>query len=239
MANSDLTARDEREKMHILMNNIELIGTRLPEHIGIIPDGNRRWAEQKGIPKEKGYEKGIDPGLSLFKLCQQTGIKEITYYGFTADNTKRPAEQKRAFTDACIKAVKILSAEDASLLVLGNSDSPAFPRELMPFTKRTTFGKGGIKVNFLVNYGWEWDLNSLKMVDPDQKNIVNFIKSAEVSRIDLIIRWGGRRRLSGFLPVQSIYSDFFVIDDYWPDFKPDHFFHALNWYQKQDVTLGG
>ncbi len=221
------------------MNNIELIGTRLPEHIGIIPDGNRRWAEQKGIPKEKGYEKGIDPGLSLFKLCQQTGIKEITYYGFTADNTKRPAEQKRAFTDACIKAVKILSAEDASLLVLGNSDSPAFPRELMPFTKRTTFGKGGIKVNFLVNYGWEWDLNSLKMVDPDQKNIVNFIKSAEVSRIDLIIRWGGRRRLSGFLPVQSIYSDFFVIDDYWPDFKPDHFFHALNWYQKQDVTLGG
>jgi undecaprenyl diphosphate synthase len=221
------------------MNNIEVIGTRLPEHIGIIPDGNRRWAEQKGIPKEKGYEKGIDPGLSLFKLCQQTGIKEITYYGFTADNTKRPAEQKRAFTDACIKAVKILSAEDASLLVLGNSDSPAFPKELMPFTKRKTFGKGGIKVNFLVNYGWEWDLNSLKMVDPAQKNIVNFIKSAEVSRIDLIIRWGGRRRLSGFLPVQSIYSDFFVIDDYWPDFKPDHFFHALNWYQKQDVTLGG
>jgi undecaprenyl diphosphate synthase len=225
--------------MRILTNNIEVIGTRLPEHIGIIPDGNRRWAEQKGIPKEKGYEKGIDPGLSLFKLCQQTGIKEITYYGFTADNTKRPAEQKRAFMDACIKAVKILSTEDASLLVLGNSDSPAFPKELMPFTKRTTFGKGGIKVNFLVNYGWEWDLNSLKMVDPAQKNIVNFIKSAEVSRIDLIIRWGGRRRLSGFLPVQSIYSDFFVIDDYWPDFKPDHFFHALNWYQKQDVTLGG
>jgi undecaprenyl diphosphate synthase len=225
--------------MRILTNNIEVIGTRLPEHIGIIPDGNRRWAEQKGIPKEKGYEKGIDPGLSLFKLCQQTGIKEITYYGFTADNTKRPAEQKRAFMDACIKAVKILSTEDASLLVLGNSDSPAFPKELMSFTKRTTFGKGGIKVNFLVNYGWEWDLNSLKMVDPAQKNIVNFIKSAEVSRIDLIIRWGGRRRLSGFLPVQSIYSDFFVIDDYWPDFKPDHFFHALNWYQKQDVTLGG
>ena len=225
--------------MRILTNNIEVIGTRLPEHIGIIPDGNRRWAEQKGISKEKGYEKGIDPGLSLFKLCQQTGIKEITYYGFTADNTKRPAEQKRAFTDACIKAVKILSAEDASLLVLGNSDSPAFPKELMPFTKRTTFGKGGIRVNFLVNYGWEWDLNSLKMIDPAQKNIVNFIKSAEVSRIDLIIRWGGRRRLSGFLPVQSIYSDFFVIDDYWPDFKPDHFFQALNWYQKQDVTLGG
>ena len=89
------------------------------------------------------------------------------------------------------------------------------------------------------HHGWEWDLNSLKMADPAQKDVVNHIKSAEVSRIDLIIRWGGRRRLSGFLPVQSIYADFYVLDDYWPDFKPDHFFQALNWYQEQDVTLGG
>ena len=77
------------------------------------------------------------------------------------------------------------------------------------------------------------------MADPAQKNVVNHINSAEDSSIDLIIRWGGRRRLSGFLPVQSIYADFYVLDDYWPDFKPDHFFQALNWYQGQDVTLGG
>jgi len=226
-------------KMQMLDHNAEIVITRLPDHVGIIPDGNRRWSEQNGMPKEKGYEKGIDPGLILFKLCQQTGIEEVTYYGFTTDNTKRPAEQKRAFTDACIKAVEILSAEDASLLVLGNSDSPSFPKELIPFTKRRTFGKGGIKVNFLVNYGWEWDLNSLKMSNSAQKNIINYIKSAEVSRIDLIIRWGGCRRLSGFLPVQSIYADFYVLDDYWPDFKPEHFFQALHWYQEQDVTLGG
>ncbi len=223
----------------MLARKAEAVITRLPEHVGIIPDGNRRWSEQNGMPKEKGYEKGIDPGLTLFKLCQQTGIKEVTYYGFTTDNTKRPAEQKKAFTDACIRAVEILSAEDAALLVLGNSDSPAFPKELIPYTKRRTFGKGGIKVNFLVNYGWEWDLNILKMADPAQKNIVDHIHSAEVSRIDLIIRWGGCRRLSGFLPVQSIYADLYVIDDYWPDFKPEHFYQALSWYQEQDVTLGG
>ena len=57
--------------------------------------------------------------------------------------------------------------------------------------------------------------------------------------MDLIIRWGGRRRLSGFLPVQSIYADFFVIEDYWPDYQPEHLEQALAWYQKQDVTLGG
>jgi undecaprenyl diphosphate synthase len=212
---------------------------RIPKHIGIIPDGNRRWAASKGMTKDKGYLLGLDPGLVLFKLCQIAGVEEITYYGFTVDNTKRPSEQRVAFTLACIDAVKMLSKEDASLLVVGNSDSPMFPEELIPYTKRRTFGNGGMRVNFLVNYGWEWDLNNLKTSDSSKKNIVNYIKSNDVSRIDLIIRWGGRRRLSGFLPVQSIYADFYVIDDYWPDFKPEHFYEALKWYGQQDITLGG
>lgn len=68
---------------------------------------------------------------------------------------------------------------------------------------------------------------------------MDYIKSKDISRVDLIIRWGGRRRLSGFLPVQSIYADFYIIDDLWPDFKPEHFWQALEWYDQQDVTLGG
>ena len=91
--------------------------------------------------------------------------------------------------------------------------------------------KGGIKVNFLINYGWEWDL----------KNYTNSssIMSSDISRIDLIIRWGGRRRLSGFLPIKSVYSDFYIIDDFWPILKETHLFEALEWYNTQDVTLGG
>jgi undecaprenyl diphosphate synthase len=61
---------------------------RVPKHIGIIPDGNRRWAEANKMPKEKGYECGINPGLILFKLCKEAGIKELTYYGFTTDKKK-------------------------------------------------------------------------------------------------------------------------------------------------------
>lgn len=213
---------------------------RIPNHIGIIPDGNRRWAESKGLTKDKGYSLGgIAPGLLLFKLCQQAGIKEITYYGFTTDNTKRPSIQKVAFIKACIDSVKLLSKEDAELLVIGNTESKSFPKELLPYTTRRVFGKGGIKVNFLVNYGWEWDLYSLKSSSNKNKSIMPTIHSNEISRIDLIIRWGGRRRLSGFLPVQSVYSDFYIIDDFWPDFKPEHFYNALNWYNTQDVTLGG
>lgn len=212
---------------------------RIPTHIGIIPDGNRRWATSKGMGKEKGYSTGLDPGLAVFKLCEKMGVKEITYYGFTIDNNKRPLIQRLAFTQACVNAVKMLAKENASLLVVGNSKSPMFPKELIDYTTRRTFGNGGIKVNFLVNYGWKWDLDHLKATDNKKANIFNGINSSDVSRIDLIIRWGGRRRLSGFLPVQSIYSDFYIVDDFWPDFKPEHFYNAIEWYNKQDITLGG
>ncbi len=211
---------------------------KVPNHIGIIPDGNRRWATNKGLTKEKGYTYGLTPGLELFRLCKEFDIKEVTYYGFTMDNTKRPSIQTKAFTKACTDAVKMLIHEDASLLVIGNSDSSLFPRELIPYTKRRTLGKGGVKVNFLVNYGWQWDLKNF-IENKDKSNIYNQLKSNDVSRVDLIIRWGGRRRLSGFLPIQSVYSDFYVIDDYWPDFKPQHFYDALKWYNEQDITLGG
>ena len=212
---------------------------RLPEHIGVIPDGNRRWAVSKDMSKDKGYEYGINPGLQLFKLCQKENIKEVTFYGFTVDNTKRPAEQKFAFTKACVDSVMLLTKEDCEILVVGNTESELFPKELLPFTKRTKFGNGGVKVNFLINYGWEWDLNLLKQADSSKKRIIPYLHSKDISRIDLIIRWGGRRRLSGFLPAQSVYSDFYIVDSLWPDFKPSEFYDALNWYDKQDVTLGG
>ncbi len=212
---------------------------RIPKHIGIIPDGNRRWAVLNGLEKDKGYFYGIDPGLKLFKLCQKLGIEEITYYGFTTDNAKRPSYQKEAFIEACIKSVELIANEDCELLVIGNYESPVFPKDLKKYTTRTTLGKGGIRVNFLVNYGWEWDLNLLKSCDIKSKNIYDNIRSKDISRIDLLIRWGGRSRLSGFLPVQSVYSDMYIIDDLWPNFSENHFFDAINWYNNQDITLGG
>ena len=115
-----------------------------------------------------------------------------------------------------------------------------FPEELLKYTKRTKFGKGNIKVNFLVNYGWQWDLKKLSKSKFIKRNrILNFINSNDISRVDLIIRWGQRRRLSGFLPVQSIYADFYVVDEFWPDFKPEHLYDALEWYENQDITYGG
>lgn len=214
---------------------------RIPKHIGVIPDGNRRWAVSNGLNKEMGYTSGLIPAVKLFNCCRAVGINEITYYGFTIDNTKRPSVQTQAFVKACVKAVELLSTEDASLLVVGNSKSKMFPKELLPYAeKRVNFGNGGIRVNFLVNYGWEWDLMNLNEAKMSSRNsIYSNIRSYDVSRVDLLIRWGGRRRLSGFLPIQSVYTDFYVIDDLWPDFSEDQFYKALEWYDTQDVTLGG
>lgn len=211
---------------------------RIPDHIGVIPDGNRRWAQINGFEKQDGYVHGLAPGLEFLKLSKEYGIKEVTYYGFTTDNCKRPVIQIKSFIKSCVDAVNLIAEEDVSLLVMGNTKSPMFPDELLKYTKRTNLGNGGIKVNFLVNYGWDWDISNLG-TSSNRKNIIDSLHSRDISRIDLIIRWGGRKRLSGFLPVQSVYSDIYTIDAMWPDFDAEQFHEAIRWYGKQDVTLGG
>lgn len=200
---------------------------RLPAHIGFIPDGNRRWAVQRGLEKQDGYGYGIAPGIALLEQCQSLGIEEISIYGFTQDNTRRPAIQKERFSKACVDFAVEAQRRDVALLVVGDYRSTQFPQALQPFTTRQG---NGIKVNLLVNYGWEWDLDGLKS---------GAFHSHDISRMDLIVRWGGGRRLSGFLPVQSVYADIYVVDDYWPDFAPRHLDDALAWFELQDRTLGG
>jgi undecaprenyl diphosphate synthase len=200
---------------------------KIPRHVGFIPDGNRRWAAGHNLPKEAGYAVGIQPGLQLFEKCKEFGIEEASIYCFTQDNTKRPLLQKQAFSEASVAFALEVMRRGAALLVVGDETSTQFPKALREFRQRQGVG---MKVNLLVNYDWEWDLAGLKK---------DGLRSDEVTRVDLIVRWGGGRRLSGFLPVQSVYADFYVRDEYWPDFDPLHFEQALAWYKKQDQTLGG
>ena len=200
---------------------------RLPNHIGIIPDGNRRWANGRGLKKEEGYAYGLKAGLELLRAAKRRGIRELTYYGFTVDNCKRPKEQVAAFSKACVKAAEMILSEGVLLRVVGNRESPCFPSGLLPYTElKADSGDERMRVNLLVNYGWEWDMK-------------HGFPSRNLSRIDLVIRWGGMCRLSGFLPVQTVYSDICVLEELWPDYENSQFERALEWYRRQDVTLGG
>ena len=200
---------------------------RLPNHVGIIPDGNRRWANGRGLKKEEGYAFGLNAGIDLLRAARKRGIRELTYYGFTVDNCKRPKEQVSAFSRACVKAAEMILAEGACLTAVGNTKSPCFPSELLPYTRRRMPSRQDeMRVNLLVNYGWEWDVK-------------NGFASRDLPRIDLVVRWGGMSRMSGFLPIQTVYSDICVLEELWPDFEESQFDRALEWYRRQDVTLGG
>ncbi len=216
------TDTDPKKGMVIIM-------IRIPKHIGIIPDGNRRWAKENGLKKEEGYTYGLEPGVRLLRAAKRLGVKELTYYGFTVDNCKRPKEQVAAFSKACSDAVKCIGEEDVSLFVVGNTKSSCFPSDLLPYTDHRAADADdshAMRVNFLVNYGWEWDIK-------------NGWVSRDIPRIDMVIRWGGMCRLSGFLPIQTVYSDLYIEPSLWPDFNEEHLEKALEWYQHQDVTLGG
>ena len=120
--------------------------------------------------------------MTLYEKCRQIGIKEISIYGFTKDNTKRPVIQKSAFSAACVAFAREITRWGAALLVVGNTLSRQYPEDLKQFRRRPG---NGMKVNLLVNYDWQWDLDGLKN---------GGLRSAEVSRMDLIVRWGGGQR---------------------------------------------
>jgi undecaprenyl diphosphate synthase len=211
---------------------------RLPRHIGIIPDGNRRWADEHDLPRRAGYAAGLAPGMQLLNRCRELGIEEASVYGFTKENVRRPSDQVTSFRAACVQFVQWAEREQVAIQVIGDVRSSAFPAELARYTVERT--PGDFRVNLLVNYGWKWDLASaIERAASSGRDPTECLASSAASRIDLIVRWGARRRLSGFLPMQSAYADMFVIDTLWPDMTLEEFDRALDWFERQDVTLGG
>jgi undecaprenyl diphosphate synthase len=214
---------------------------RIPIHLGITPDGNRRWAVARGLPKSAGYDNGIESGKRLFDVVWDLGMREIWTSIFTKENTHRPRDQVEAFTAAFVKFIDWVEGQDASVLLVGDTGSPVFPEGLEHLTVPEEGRARRRRLNLLVSYSWKWDVAEAVRAhaagmsgDP-----LDLIGSRHVSRIDLIIRWGGRSRLSGFLPLQSAYADLYVLDALWPDFEMEHFYDALRWYGGQDVTMGG
>jgi undecaprenyl diphosphate synthase len=167
------------------------MATRLPRHIGVIPDGNRRWAESRGLSRAEGYAAGIEPGLQVLRCAQALGIEEITAYGFTKENVRRPRAQVRAFQEACSELGLRAVREGAALLAVGDTDSALFPDPLRPFA--TERAPGRVKFNILVNYSWQWDLGyAFRMARADRTvpKPGAVLGSAAIGRVDLVIRWG-------------------------------------------------
>lgn len=207
----------------------------------MIPDGNRRWAVSRGLPASEGYAHGIDPGLRLLEDARALGIAEVSVYGFTKENVRRAADQVAAFRRACVETARRAVAAGMAVRVIGDTETASFPAELRGLAARRS--RGDLRVNLLVNYGWQWDLRAALARPPTRRptnrEAAVALASGRVPRIDLVVRWGGRRRLSGFLPFQCAYADFHVVDTLWPDARGEELIGSLEWYRVQEATLGG
>jgi undecaprenyl diphosphate synthase len=109
---------------------------RVPRHVALIPDGNRRWAKERGLSVADGYKAGVQSGLQMLGDCMELGIDEVTVYGFTQDNTKRPRDQCVAFSEACVEFANTAQGHDIGLLVVGDTSSRMFPKELKRFAEQ-------------------------------------------------------------------------------------------------------
>lgn len=222
----------------------------LPKHLGIIMDGNGRWAKKRGLPRTAGHKVGADVFKKISKECGRLGIEEVTFYAFSTENWKRPKEEVDAlmklFHDYLIEAKEDLE-ESGNMRIhfVGERDgiSPDLLK-LMDDAVETTDSRTGTIINLAVNYGGRQEIVSAvnKLIASGKTSVTEEDISNNVYTApdcDLIIRPSGEERLSNFLLWQAAYSEFWYSDVLWPDFTEKDLHSALAEFEKRNRRFGG
>lgn len=228
----------------------------LPRHIGIIMDGNGRWAKARSLPRELGHQAGSKVVGSIVRHCKKLGIPAITVYAFSTENWKRPQKEVNALLELLrrfLSNMEEYQRENARLRVLGDpSPLPPDLREAIVRAQEGSKDNTAITVNIALNYGGRAEiLHSVKALardcatgalDPEaitEEDISRRLYTAGQPDPDLIIRPSGEQRLSNFLLWQSAYSELVFLNVLWPDFTPEHLNYALHQYALRDRRYGG
>ena len=227
----------------------------LPRHIGIIMDGNRRWAKNKKIPVELGHQAGARVVGKVIRHCKKLGIPYLTFYTLSTENWKRPQREIDALLNLLRQYLENLEdyrQENARLRVLG--DTSPFPwklRETIRKAQEESRDNNAVTVNLALNYGGRAEIlyGVKRLVQECAEGKINpeYLTEEDLSRRlytagepdpDIIIRPGGEQRLSNFLLWQSAYSELVFLDVLWPDFTPEHLNYALCQYARRDRREG-
>lgn len=222
----------------------------LPKHLGIIMDGNGRWAKKRGMPRTMGHKAGADVFKKISKECGKIGIEEVTFYAFSTENWKRPQEEvdtlMRLFKDYLLEAKADLEASgNLKLHFVGERSGMSEELlALMDEAVETTKSRTGTLINVAVNYGGRQEIVSA--VNSLIANGKTEINEDDISGLmytsadcDLIIRPSGEQRLSNFLLWQAAYSEFWYSDVLWPDFSEKDLHSALAEFEKRNRRFGG
>lgn len=229
----------------------------LPAHVGIIMDGNGRWAKKRLQPRTLGHRAGAQNFRTITRYASQIGIKYLTVYAFSTENWSRPAEEVgallRLFKDYLEEALRDFMDENIRVRFIG--DVAAFPqelRELIAEVEEASAPKTGMVLNLAMNYGGRAEiLRGAKAFAEDvqaglcqpedltEEAFDRYLYTAGQPAPDLIIRPSGEQRVSNFLLWQCAYAEFVYFDILWPDFKPQDLDRAIEIYRSRQRRFGG
>ena len=238
-------------------NDLSINDIVLPQHIGIIMDGNGRWAKKRGLPRTAGHTAGAQTFRKIARYCSDIGIKYLTVYAFSTENWKRPQEEVNAimklFKEYMIEAIN--DFQDDSIVVKFIGDRTVFSpdmRELIEKNEHDSKDRDGMVLNIAMNYGGRDEIvNAVKNVAEKLKNgelcvddinadlLSDYMYTKGQPDPDLIIRPSGEYRTSNFLLWQSAYAEYCIMDVLWPDFKSEDLDKALIEFAKRNRRFGG
>lgn len=246
-----------QSKNKIQEKNIDLDMTNIPKHIGIIMDGNGRWAKAKKLPRSMGHKAGVETIRKILTYADELGVQYVTFYAFSTENWKRPIEEvgflMNLMVKYFIKETERFKEKNVVVKVLG--DISKLPKECVDEIIRTqeeTKNNTGIVMNLAINYGGRDEIikgiknlvndcmeNKVNIDDITPEMFSNYLYTAGMPDPDLIIRPSGEQRLSNFLIWQCAYSEFWYSDINWPDFKEENLREAIMDYQGRNRRFGG
>lgn len=234
----------------------EIDRENLPGHVGVIMDGNGRWAKKRGLPRSAGHRAGAQNLKTISEYAGELGIKYITAYAFSTENWKRPKEEVDALMALLLDYLRDkeqLAGKNVTIRVIGDRSalSDEINREI-DMIEEYTRGRDGMVMYLAINYGGRQEIvNAVRQIasgvargelSPDtisEQMISEKIFTPDVPDADLIIRPSGELRLSNFLLWQSAYSEFWFSDINWPDFTTKDFARAILDYQNRNRRFGG
>lgn len=229
----------------------------LPRHVGIIMDGNGRWAKKRGLPRQAGHIKGAKTFKDISLYCADRGIEMLTVYAFSTENWKRPKAEIDAimnlFRDYLIDGINNYKDKNVRLKIIG--DKSVFPQDIKDLINEIELSfktNTGMVLNIAMNYGGRDEIiyavkdiaddilkGNLQIDDINENLISQRIYTPLIPDADLIIRPSGEYRLSNFLMWQSAYSEFWFSDILWPDFSSNDLEDAFNAFARRNRRFGG
>src|SRR5499426_1067353 len=226
---------------------------RLPAHVAIIMDGNGRWAAQRHLPRVEGHRAGIDSVRDVVETSARLGIDVLTLYAFSVENWKRPRTEVSTLMTLLKRYLRLelstLLKNNIRFRVIGREEDLSNDvREELELGVRQTEKNTGMLFNIALNYGGRAEiLDAAKRVlaaginpdDLDERRFSDFLYTAGQPDPDLLIRTSGEMRVSNFLLWQIAYSEIWVTETLWPDFRRRHLLEAVLAYQKRDRRYGG